>query len=62
MAKGKRRLAEIARSLHRASERSWVRVANPGNYEVAEADIDNLQKANTTLNRAITKLRLKAKK
>ena len=62
MATGKRRLAEIARSLHRASERLWVRVANPGNYEAAEADIENLQKANTALNRAITKLKLKAKK
>ena len=57
-----RKLAEIARSLHRASERLWVRVAKTGNYEVAEADIDNLQKANTALNRAITKLKLKAKK
>jgi hypothetical protein len=62
MASDKRKLAEIARSLHRASERLWVRAANPGNYEAAVADIDNLQKANTTLNRAITKLRLKAKK
>ena len=61
MAKGKKRLAEIARSLHRASERLWVRVANPGNYEAAEADLDNLQQANTALNRAITKLKLKAK-
>jgi hypothetical protein len=58
----RRRLAEVARSLHRASERLWVRVANPGNYEVAEADIANLQHANTALNRAITKLKLKANK
>jgi hypothetical protein len=39
-----------------------VRVSNPGNYEAAEADIENLQKANTALNRAITKLKLKANK
>jgi hypothetical protein len=62
MARDKRKLAEIARSLHRASERLWLRVSNPGKYEVAEADIENLQKANTALNRAITKLRLIANK
>ncbi len=62
MAKDNRKLAEIARSLHRASERLWVRVTNPGNYDVAEADLESLQKANTALNRAITKLKLKAKK
>ena len=62
MARDNRRLAEIARSLHKASERLWVRVVNPGGYEVAKADLDNLQKANTALNRAITKLKLKAKK
>ena len=62
MARDTRKLAEVARSLHKASERLWVRVTNPGNYEVAAADLDNLQKANTALNRAITKLRLKAKK
>ncbi len=62
MAKDHRKLAEIARSLHRASERLWVRVTNPGNYDVAEADLESLQKANTALNRAITKLKLKAKK
>jgi len=61
MATDNRKLAEIARSLHKASERLWVRVANPGNYEVAAADIEKLQKANTALNRAITKLKLKAR-
>ena len=62
MARDNRKLAEVARSLHKASERLWVRVTNPGHYEVAASDLDNLQKANTALNRAITKLRLKAKK
>ena len=62
MARDNRKLAEVARSLHKASERLWVRVTNPSKYEVAAADLDNLQKANTALNRAITKLRLKAKK
>jgi hypothetical protein len=47
--------------LHRASERLWVRVANPGSYDASPEDIENLQKANTQLNRAITKLKLKAK-
>jgi hypothetical protein len=57
-----RRLAELARSLHRASERLWLRVADPGRYQIAEADISSLQKANTDLNRAITKLKMKARK
>ena len=61
MAKDKR-LAELARSLHRASERLWLRVADPNRYAVGDADIEALQKANTNLNRAITKLKLKAKK
>jgi hypothetical protein len=56
-----RRLAEVARSLHRASERLWLRVADPSNYAVTSADIENLQNANTQLNRAITKLKLKVK-
>jgi hypothetical protein len=60
MAKDKR-LAEVARSLHRASERLWIRVADPSNYDIASADVENLQKANTQLNRAITKLKLKSK-
>jgi hypothetical protein len=57
-----RRLAELARSLHRASERLWLRVADPSQYEIASADIESLQKANTQLNRAITKLKSKSKK
>ena len=61
MAKDKR-LAELARSLHRASERLWLRAADPDRYVVGDADIQSLQQANTALNRAITKLKLKAKK
>jgi hypothetical protein len=57
-----RRLAELARSLHRASERLWLRASDPGNYDVADADLKSLQEANTALNRAITKLKLKAKR
>jgi len=57
-----RRLAELARSVHRASERLWLRAADPGGYDAADADIKSLQQANTALNRAITKLKLKAKK
>jgi hypothetical protein len=57
-----KRLAEVARSLHRASERLWLRVADPSKYDVASADVENLQDANTRLNRAITKLKLKAKR
>ena len=60
MAKDKR-LAEVARSLHRASERLWIRVADPGDYEITSADLENLRNVNTQLNRAITKLRLKTK-
>jgi hypothetical protein len=54
-----RRLAELARSLHRAAERLWLRVSDPKGYETADADIVALQKANTDLNRAITKLKIK---
>ena len=54
-----KRLAEVARSLHRASERLWVRVANPRGYDASSEDVENLQKANTQLNRAITKLKLR---
>jgi hypothetical protein len=61
MAKDKR-LDELARSLHRASERLWMRAADPRKYEVAQADIERLQRASTELNRAITKLKLKATK
>ena len=57
-----KRLAELARSLHRASERLWLRVTDPNRYAIGDADIEALQKANTDLNRAITKLKLKAKK
>jgi len=57
-----KKLAELARSLHRAAERLWPRVANPGDYLITEADIQALQKANTDLNRAITKLKMKARK
>jgi hypothetical protein len=57
-----RRLAELARSLHRASERLWLRVTTPGHYQIAEPDIQALQKANTDLNRAITKLKMKVRK
>jgi hypothetical protein len=56
-----KRLAEIARSLHRASERLWLRVADPNKYDIASADVKNLQNANTQLNRAITRVKLKAK-
>jgi hypothetical protein len=57
-----KRLAELARSLHRASERLWLRVTDPGNYQVSEADLQALQEANTDLNRAITKLKMKSSK
>jgi len=57
-----RRLAELARSLHRASERLWLRATDPDDYQLTDADIGQLQQANTALNRAITKLKLKAKK
>ena len=54
-----KRLAEVARSLHRASERLWVRVADSNQYEIASGDVENLQKASTQLSRAITKLKRK---
>jgi hypothetical protein len=57
-----KRLAELARSLHRASERLWLRVTNSADYDISSTDIDGLQQANTQLNKAITKLKLKAKK
>jgi len=59
MAKNKK-LAELARSLHRASERLWTRVADSSKYDMAAADVENLQRLNTELNRAITKLKKKA--
>jgi hypothetical protein len=55
-----KRLAELARSLHRASERLWVRVAEPRKYTMFDSDIEALQEANTALNKAITKLKKKA--
>ena len=54
-----KQLAELARSLHRASERLWMRVSNSRKYDIAPTDLENLQRANTALNRAITKLKLK---
>ncbi len=57
-----KRLAELARSLHRAAERLWLRVTDPGNYDISESDVAALQKANTDLNRAITKLKMKRPK
>jgi len=57
-----RKLAEVARSLHRASERLWVRVADSNQYEIASGDVENLQKASTQLSRAITKLKRKTTK
>jgi hypothetical protein len=57
-----RKLAEVARSLHRASERLWLRVSDPTKYAMFDADIEALERANTQLNRAITKLKLKARK
>ena len=54
-----KKLAELARSLHRASERLWQRVSDPGGYQISPADIESLQKANTDLNKAITRLKIK---
>jgi hypothetical protein len=54
-----KQLAELARSLHRASERLWTRVADSSKYNTALADVENVQRLSTELNRAITKLRLK---
>ena len=61
MARNKK-LAEVARSLHRASERLWMRVADSNQYEVASGDVENLERASTQLNKAITKLKLKTAK
>jgi|RhiMethySRZTD1v2_1073278.scaffolds.fasta_scaffold288507_1 hypothetical protein len=60
MATVDRKLAEVARSLHRASERLWARVANPAKYNTATETIDELQKLTTGISRAITKLKLKS--
>jgi hypothetical protein len=61
MAKDDRRLAEVARSLHRASERLWARVANPAKYSSSSQTVEELQRLTTDLSRAITKLKLKNK-
>jgi hypothetical protein len=58
---GERRLAELARSVHRASERLWMRASDTANYEIDPADIEVIEKASTALNRAITKLKAKSK-
>jgi len=57
-----RKLAEVARSIHRASERLWTRVVTRDKYDVAPADVETLQRLTTELSRAITKLKLKGKK
>jgi hypothetical protein len=57
-----RKLAEVARSIHRASERLWARVVERDKYDVASTDVETLQRLTTELSRAITKLKLKAKK
>jgi ABC-type tungstate transport system substrate-binding protein len=58
MAKDKR-LAEVARSLHRASERLWTRAADPEKYDLGAADVATLQRLTTDVSRAITKLKPK---
>ena len=59
---GDRKLAEVARSIHRASERLWARVVQGEKYDVAPRDVETLQRLTTELSRAITKLKLKGKK
>jgi len=39
-----------------------MRVSNSSKYNIAPVDLQNLQRVNTELNRAITKLKLKPKK
>ena len=56
-----RRLAELARSLHRASERLWMRASDTASYQIEPADLEAIEKASTALNRAITKLKAKTK-
>ena len=55
-----RKLAEVARGLHRAAERLWTRVTDGDSYDMAPADIDNLKRLTTDVSRAITKLKLKS--
>jgi hypothetical protein len=63
MARDNRRLAEVARSLHRASERLWARVAHPARYsQMSPQVVADLQRLTTDISRAITKLKLKGKK
>jgi hypothetical protein len=62
MARDDRKLAEVARSLHRSSERLWTRVAHPTKYDPPAQTIADLQRLTTDLSRAITKLKLKPKK
>ena len=57
-----KKLAEVARSIHRASERLWARVVQRDKYDVATSDLENLQRLTTELSRSITKLKLKRKK
>jgi|GEM_PF-4637396 hypothetical protein len=57
-----RKLAEVARSIHRASERLWARVVESEKYDIAAVDVETLQRLTTQLSRAITKLKLKGKK
>ena len=59
---GDRKLAEVARSIHRASERLWTRVVQGDKYNVVPDDVETLQRLTTELSRAITKLKLKVKK
>ena len=59
MAIERKRLAEIARGLHRSSERMWARVSDPAKYDMAPADVDNLQRLATEISRSLTKLKLK---
>jgi len=64
MAKDKntnRKVAEVARSLHRASERLWARVSHPAKYDIPSDTVEELQRLTTALSRAITKLKLRGK-
>jgi hypothetical protein len=61
LAKYDRQLAEVARSLHRAAERLWSRVANPDKYEILPETLDELQRLTTGISRSLTKLKLKTK-
>ena len=56
-----RKVAEVARSLHRASERLWARVSHPAKYDIPSDTVEELQRLTTALSRAITKLKLRGK-